>query len=248
MTLGPGRAVVAEELVFGLHPFLPPAELINRFAPLMEYLSVATGLPIRIEIVKDYRTHILAVGEDRRDIAYLGPVSYVRTVQSYGPKPILAQLEVNGENSYLGVIVVRRDSTLKSLSDLGEKRFAFGDPDSTMGYLVPRYMLLKAGIDGDELGGSEHLKNHKSVAMAVLAGMFDAGAIKESVYRRFEEQGLRVLAWTPPIATHLFVARANLPQPTLHTLREAFVRLGSEPDGPAILRTIKPAVSGLRPG
>ncbi len=243
-----GGAFSEEELVFGVYPFAPPTELFEKFTPLVTYLSTALDRPIRIETTRDYQSHIRAVGENRRDIAYLGPVPYVRTVAAYGPKPILAQLEVNGMNTFRGVIVVRRDSELEALSDLAGKRFAFGDPESTMSHLVPRYMLLEAGIGVDELSGFEHLRNHRAVAMGVLAGMFDAGAVKASVLRQFEQRGMGVLAWTPPIATHVLVARSDLPEQTLRLFREALARLRQQAVGPALLRAIKPSATALRPG
>ncbi|MCP4695598.1 MAG: phosphate/phosphite/phosphonate ABC transporter substrate-binding protein [Gammaproteobacteria bacterium] len=243
-----GEAVSKEEMIFGIYPFMQPAELLKKFTPLTEYLSSVIGRPIRIEIVKDYQTHIQMTGENRRDIAYLGPVPYVRTVEKYGSKPILALLEVNGKNTFQGVFIVRRDSKLKSLSDLAGKRFAFGDPDSTMSHLVPWYMLLKAGVGKDKLGEFECLNNHKAIAMGVLAGMFDAGAVKESVFRQFEARGLRALARTLPIAAHIFVTRSNMPEQTLHALRQAIAKLGQEADGPAILHAIKPSVTALKPG
>ncbi len=248
LVLYAGDAVAEEELVFGCHPFLPATELLERFTPLTQYLSSATGHPIRIEFAKDYPAHIQTVGEDRLDIAYLGPAPYVRVVAAYGAKPILAQLEVNGRDTFKGVIVVRRDAGIEILSNLAGKRFAFGDSGSTMSHLVPRYVLLQAGVDHDELAGFEHLGNHEAVAMGVLAGMFNAGAVKESVFRRFEGRGLKALAWTPPIATHVFVTRADMPEQTLRALREAFAGLGRKADGLSVLRSIKSSVTGVRSG
>ncbi len=246
--LMPRITVAGEALTLGIHPYRGSSELLQRFTPLAEHLGAAIGRSVRIEIAKDYQSHIEAVGENRLDIAYLGPAPYVRVVDGHGPKPILAQLEVDGRNTYRGVIIARRDSGLDTLGDLAGKRFAFGDPQSTMSHIVPRYMLLRNGITPDRLGGSAHLPNHMAVALGVLGGMFDAGAVKDDVFHDYEDRGLKALAWTPPIVTHLFVARSDLPQGIIATLRKVFHRLRSETYGSVILHAIKPTLTGMTHG
>jgi len=242
----PGRA--AEGLVFAVHPFMSADKLFEAFTPLTRYLSERVDQPVRIEIAKDYRAHIEAVGNDQRDIAYLGPVPYIRVVDAHGVKPILAQLEVNGETTFRGAIVVRRDSSLKTLGDLNGRRFAFGDNSSTMSHLVPWSMLISAGVPKHSLAGFEHLPNHEAVGLAVLSGMFDAGAVKESVFRKQEKRGLRVLSWTAPIANHVLVTRADMPKPIRQKLQAAVLRLNDFADGVAVLRAIKPSITALVPG
>jgi len=248
LALSARPGVTAEDLVFGVHPFMPADRLLAAFTPLTGYLSEAVERPVRIDIAKDYQAHIEAVGNDERDIAYLGPVPYVRAVDGFGAKPILAQLEVNGETTFRGAIVVRRGSPLKTLADLTGKRFAFGDISSTMSHLVPWYMLASAGAPKSRLAGFEHLPNHDAVGLAVLSGMFDAGAVKESVFRKQEKRGLRVLTWTVPIANHVMVARSDLPEETRRKLRAAALRLNDSADGIAVLRAIKPSITALVPG
>jgi len=237
----------SEELVFGIHPYMPAENLITAFSPLTGFLSAVVGRPVRMEIAKDYLAHIEAVGNDQRDIAYLGPVPYVRVVDGHGAKPILAQLEVNGKTTFRGAIVVRRDSTVTGLADLAGKRFAFGDKGSTMSHLVPWFMLNSAGAPKRSLAGFEHLPNHEAVGLAVLSGMFDAGAVKESVFRKQEQRGLRVLTWTAPIANHVLVTRSDLPEADQQKLRTALSRLHDTAQGITVLRAIKPSVTALVP-
>lgn len=246
----PGTVSAGESggaLVLGIYPFSRPSDLMKRFSPLAEYLAKALGRPIRIDIAPDYKTHIKRVGEDRVDIAYLGPVPYIQVVEGYGAKPLLAQLEVQGTNTFRGVIITRRENGLERLEDLAGKRFAFGDPASTMSHLVPRYMLLRAGIDMDKLGSYGFAGNHMNVALSVLAGMFDAGAIKEGVFHHYEARGLRILARTDPVANHLFVARKGLSAETADTLRSAMYGLREKTFGRVILRAVNPALTDLVP-
>ncbi|MDH5299600.1 MAG: PhnD/SsuA/transferrin family substrate-binding protein, partial [Desulfobulbaceae bacterium] len=145
------RASAREPLTLLVHPFLPAAELTRSFTPLTDYLSRTCGVPVRLEITKNYASHIRRVGEERFDIAFLGPAPFVEVTRTYGSKILLGRLEDNGSPFFHGVIIARRDSPIKNLNGLAGKRFAFGDPNSTMSHIVPRVMLAEAGIKTEQL-------------------------------------------------------------------------------------------------
>src|SRR4029434_6639999 len=48
----------------------------------------------------------------------------------------------NGSLGYRSCLIVDTDSDILSPEDIGGKRFAFNDPNSTSGYLVPMTMFL----------------------------------------------------------------------------------------------------------
>ncbi len=241
--------VSAEEppLILGVHPYLQADELHRRFRPLADFLAGELGRECLIRVAIDYRDHIKVIGEDGLDIAYLGPASYVELTRLYGRKPILARLEAGGSPTYRGYIVVRGDSAIEGLGDLKDKRFAFGDPNSTMGTLVPRYLLLDAGIGLDDLAGYRYLSGHKNVALAVLAGDADAGSLKEEVYDQYRSKALRVLTPTPPIAEHLFVTRADMDSAVVRRLRELMLGLRGAGLVERVLSPIKKNVTALVP-
>lgn len=248
LILAPSVTALAQEsLTLGVHPYLPATELVQRFTPLANYLSEHLGRPVTLQIAKDYQDHIDEVGMDGLDIAFLGPAPYVKMTQAYGKKPILARLEIEGRPFFRGVIVTRDDSRLRSLRDLKGKRFAFGDPESTMSHLVPTYVIWKAGVDPQTLAGFEYLYSHHNVALGVLMGAFDAGAVKEEVLASYEKRGLRALAVTPLIPEHLFVARGTLPESMVQSLRQSLYKLNEDPKGHTILSAIKATVTGMVP-
>ena len=232
-----------EPLTLWVHPYLPATELIKKFTPLADYLSKKCNKTIRVNVSKSYKSHIERVGEERMDLAYLGPASFVKVISKYGEKNLLARLEVNGSPIYHGMIVTGEDSHIKSLNDLKGKSFAFGDPNSTMSHLVPRYMLLEAGVSIDDFKKVNFLGSHNNVALGVLGGYYDAGGLKEGVYFKYQERGLKLLAESPPISEHVFVVRKDMPQSCIDILRQAMFELKD----PAILTPIKSSVTGLVP-
>jgi phosphonate transport system substrate-binding protein len=236
-------AIAQEPLTLWIHPYLPATELIKKFTPLADYLSEKCGQPIIVKVSESYKTHIERVGKEEIDLAYLGPASFVKIIDTYGEKTLLARLEVNGKPFFHGMIITRQDSSIKTLDDLTGRTFAFGDPNSTMSHLVPLYMLQEADIEVDKLKKIAFLGSHNNVALGILGGYYDAGGVKEGVYYKYRKRGLRLLATSPPVSEHLFVTRKDLPQATIDILRHAMYQLKEE----AILTSIKSSVTGLVP-
>jgi phosphonate transport system substrate-binding protein len=234
-------ALAEEQLVLWVHPYLPATEIIKKFSPLADYLSTNTCLSIQIKVSKTYKSHIKNVGEGRTDLAYLGPASYVKLAHIYGKQTLLACLKVNGNPYFHGMIVVRENSRITTLEDLADKKFAFSDPNSTMGYLVPRYMLFEKGVPIEALKEYNFLGSHNDVALAVIGGYYDAGSVKEGVYYKYKNRGLKMLAQSPPISEHLFVVNKNIPARIVYNVRQLLINLKDK----KILASIKPTVTGF---
>jgi phosphonate transport system substrate-binding protein len=239
--------VAAGELVLGVHPYLQASTLMERFTPLATYLSRAVGTDVRVRVGTSYRDHVLAVGRGKVDIAFLGPAPYVHLTREFGQFPLLGRFGFDGKRGYRGVIVVPVASEVTSIPQLAGKRMAFGDPLSTMSSLVPRYLIQQEGVSLPELDKHVFLNNHHNVALGVLMGRYDAGAMKEEVFREYEQRGLRALAWSPEISSHLFVANPALPEPLVGKIRAAMLNLHTTPEGAEILRSIKKGTTLVAP-
>ena len=244
---GVPAAYAHDTMVLAVHPYLPDAELIEKYQPLADYLSKKVGHPIEVGIGKDYQDHIDSIGQNEVDIAFMGPAPYVLLVERYGKKPLLCRLQSGGTPFFRGMIVTRKDSQIKTLADLKGHRFAFGDPNSTLSTLVPQFMLLENGVQLSELKNIGYLRNHDNVALGVLAGDFDAGGVKEEVYYRYKDRGLVVLATTPLIAEEAFVARSDLPSEIFAKLQSALFRLNDSDEGRKILQSYKNSIAEIAP-
>lgn len=241
---GPGSTAEPESpLILGVHPYLSYSALRVRFDPLAQYLTDRLGVPVAVRVGNTYNDHIEEIGQNRIDIAYLGPVGYVQVVNRYGPKPLLARLETNGTVALTGHFIVRDDSPLRQLSDIADRHVGFGDPRSTMSSVLPRAVLKKSGI---AIGQQTRYRSHTSIAIAVLSGQVDAGAVKEEVFQQFKEQGLRSLAPLPSVSEHAFVSRTDLPEPMTAQIRSLLLKLDQSEDGRHALKAIHSQASGLR--
>ena len=245
---GPAQSQEKEPLKLGVHPYLASSELIKRFSPLADYLGKRLGRPVTIDISSTYDTHIQKLANGFLDVAFMGPASYVKLTGQSGRRPILAAFETTSGKTFRGYIIARSDSPLASLAQLKGKRFAFGDPDSTLSHVVPRHMLLKSGIDIKQFTEVKYLANHDNIALGVLSGAYDAGAVKQETFHQYQSQGLKSLAVSPPIPDHLFVARTGLPQSTVQALTKALLALKDSAEGRLILSGIRKVLVALVPG
>jgi phosphonate transport system substrate-binding protein len=195
------------------------------YQPFADYLSENTPYQFEIKLSRSYQETIDRFGRGEVLIASCGPVPYIKAKEKYGVKPILRALNKDGNPFYRGIIIVRKDSPIQRLSDLKGKSFAFGQALSTAGHIVPQYHLMKAGVQPKDLLHYSYLRHHDSVVHAVLKGQFDAGAVKDVVAYKYEQEGLRFLSITDPIPTVLITGRRDAPEELVNSVRTALLKL-----------------------
>lgn len=234
-------------LSLGFMPYLTANQLTQKYTPLAEYLSKKLSIPVTLHISKDYQEHIQKVGEDNIDIAFLGGNSYIKIVEKYGKKPLLVRYEMRGKPTFHGIIFVTKNSPLKELKDLSGQRVAFGDRNSTLSAQVPQYMLVQAGIPLNKLAGYDFLKNHENVIYGVTLGDYAAGALAEEVFNEYEKKGIRILATSPPISTHIFVTSTHLPASLVERIRQILLDLKQDAEGQTVLAKIGKEMTGFAP-
>ena len=240
-------AVPKGVVTLGLQPDLPASELQQRFTPLVDYLTAVLGRTVELRIAMSYAQHLNWVGRDAVDFALVGPASYIDLVQRYGARSLLGRLEVAGQPSFEGTIFVRSDSPIRSLADVRGNMMAFGDEYSAMAYLVPREQLGQAGVTLYDLEGYRFLGSQQNVALSVLAGDYQVGAVRSDIFAAYRARGLRALAVSPRISGHVFVARHDLESAFEAQLRDALLAMRDQDQGRKALQAIYPDVTGIVP-
>ncbi len=236
----------SRRIVLAVHPYDSPVELTRQFAPLLGYLSKRLSMPFTLLVSKSYETHIDFVGGNEVDIALMGPASYVTMSERYGNKKLLCCFEVNGSPTFQGFIIVRKDNPAASLKDLKGRSFASSSRESTMSYVVPRYMFIQEHIPFPD----KHLRivgSHNNVCLNVLAGDVNAGGIREKTYQKYKDRGLKVIAVSPKVTEHPFVATDKLDMETYARVKEALIDIKGSAQIKRILTPIQATLTGLAP-
>jgi len=234
-------------LLFGVHSYLPFSILVEKYTPLIEYLSERMGVDIHIKVSSSYKDHIDHISNGKYDFAFIGPASFIKLTQNIKDYPLLGRLSFAGKNTFRGCIIIHQNSKIRSLKALKGKNFAFGDPESTLSSKVPQRLLRDAGINLSDLKSHSHLTNHHNVALAVLMGEYDAGGIKEEVFNKYQSRGLKVLQWSPNIPSHLFIAHKNMKEAQINQIRKLLQELHHNTGANKILQNIKKGTIAIIP-
>lgn len=178
-------------LRMGLIPADDADEMLRSYEPIKEYLSEKLGIPVEIQVTSDYTAAIEAMRAKHIDMAWFGPFSYIIAANVANAEAIVNGVRRSDNGSgYHSIIVVKADSGIETLEDLKGKSFAFVDPASTSGNLIPRKLLLDNGIDPDkDFSMTYYAGTHNAVEYAVANGKVDAGADSDNSYDRMVKEG-----------------------------------------------------------
>lgn len=237
-------AISGPPIILAVHPYASPVDLVRNFTPLLEYLNEVTGRKFNMVISQSYETHIARVGANEVDIALMGPASYVSMSEQFGKKRLLCCFEINGSPDYNGYIIAKKDSPATSLADLQGKSFASSSRKSTMSYVLPRYMFIEAGIPFPD-AQLRIVGSHNNVCLNVLAGDVYAGGVREKAYQKYKDRNLKIIAVSPKLTEHPFVATDRLDDETYTQIKQAMINITSEEEIEKLLKPIKSTITGL---
>ena len=218
-----------------------PTELQRKFKPLGEYLSQETGMKVVFTPVSDYAAVVESLATGKLDMAWLGGFTYVQAkIRTKGTaKPIVQR----AEDAVFTSRFITADPSIQSLEDLKGKTFAFGAPSSTSGSLMPRYFILKAGLNPEkDFKKVAYSGAHDATVAFVAAGKADAGVLNTSVWDKLVESKkvdptkVRVFHTTPEYFDYNWTVRGDLDPAIIEKLTQAFLKLdASNPAHKAIM-------------
>ena len=240
VTLSIATSHAAETLRVSAIPDEAPTELIRKFKPLGEYLEQQLGMPVKFTPVSDYAAVVESLASDRLDLAWLGGFTFVQTRLKTGDATPLVQRE---QDEKFTSKFITADPDVQSLQDLKGKTFAFGSVSSTSGSLMPRYFMIKDGIEPEHFFKRiAYSGAHDATAAWVEAGKADAGVLNASVWDKLVVAGkvdtdkVRVISTTPPYYDYNWTVRGNLDPELVEKIKAAFLALDpANPEHKAIL-------------
>jgi phosphonate transport system substrate-binding protein len=136
------------------------------------------GVPTKLFTPADYDGVIQGLLGGTLDFAWLGASAYAKTYLT-NPEAVdvmLTKQNLDGTTGYYSIGFARVDSGITSMEDAKGKVFAFADPNSTSGYLVPGAELTETyGKLEDYFSEVKMSGGHEQSIVGVANGDFDAG-------------------------------------------------------------------------
>jgi phosphonate transport system substrate-binding protein len=219
------------KLVLGTVPTESSSHQTERFEDLVKYLSARLGIPVEQQSSTDYAGVITAMQFKHMDIAYFGPKSYVEASARADAECFVVEVGEDGTSGYHGLIIARKGSPIRSIEAAKGKVWAFTDPNSTSGTLVPMLHLVKdLKIDPETYFSKVvYSGGHEASMLSIKGGKIDIASTNDLDLKRGEgnlwnrDRDFQIL-WTSPLIPGSPMAwRKDLPASLKQALREAFV-------------------------
>ncbi|MCK4472574.1 MAG: phosphate/phosphite/phosphonate ABC transporter substrate-binding protein [Anaerolineae bacterium] len=151
-------------------------DIIASADEIADLLSEKTGYVIKGNVATSYSAVIEAMGTGKAHMGTLATFAYILAHEKYGVDCALVSVRY-GSPYYNGEIIAGADTGITKLEDLKGKTMCWVDATSASGYIVPRIMVMAAGVDPDtDLAQQVEVGSHDGVALAVYQGDCDAGA------------------------------------------------------------------------
>lgn len=166
-----------EPLRVAVSSMVSPKETYIFYKELLEYLGKRIGYDILLIQRRTYAEVSALFPKQLIDLAFICSGPYAIQKETYGFEGIATPV-VRGKPYYQSYLIVQKQSSHSSLDDLKGKVFAFTDPGSNTGALVPRYWLSL-------IGAGEHsffkqviyTYSHDNSIMAVAKGLVDGATV-----------------------------------------------------------------------
>ncbi len=141
-------------------------------------IEAELGVPVKIFTPADYDGVIQGLLGGSLDYAWLGASAYAK-IYLTDPEAVevkLTKQNLDGSTGYYSIGFARADSGITSMDDAKGKTFAFADPNSTSGFLVPGAELTaKYGKLEEYFAEVKMSGGHEQTIVGVANGDFEAG-------------------------------------------------------------------------
>lgn len=229
----------AQDVNFGIISTESQKNLKDSWGPLLDDMRRKTGLNIKAFFASDYNGIIEAQRFNKVQFAWYGNQSAIDAVDRASSEVFVQTLAGEGAPGYWSLLVVHKDSPLKSIEDVKKSaktlRLGFGDPKSTSGTLVPGfYAFQQNGMDPMSDFKAVIRSNHETNLLAVATRQVDVATNNNESFERLrktqpERAALVREIWRSPlIASDPLVWRNDLAPEIKQKIRDFLVSYGKD--------------------
>lgn len=227
-------------------PVISPRETFgSHYGDLLQYISDILEMPAELVQGKTYTEINDLVRSGDVTLAFVCTNPYLQGQEDFGMELLVAS-EVEGQTYYYSYLIVQHDSDVDSLDDLRGRLFAFSDPLSNSGRLVPVYQLAMKG-ETPETFFDRYIFTyaHDNSIKAVSEGLVDGAAVDSLVYDYWVATGSEYAARTKvierwgPYGINPVVVHPDLNADVKDRLRQLLLTMHEDPRGSRILSNLQ---------
>ncbi len=219
--------------------------------PLIKAFSDAIGLPVKAFYVTQYVAVIEAMRTGNIHLAWYGGKSYIEAAKRANAEAFAQIVDTEGGKGYYSHLITNKNNPIVAeakamggdkyaIKNAANLTFAFNDPNSTSGFLVPSYYIFaQNGVDPKKIfkrlvfSGS-----HEATALAIANNQVDVATNNNESLDRLQQTNPKARAnietiWTSTLIPSDPIAyRKDLPEDLKQKIRNFFYNFKE----PAVLK------------
>ena len=224
--------------IFGVHPLHNPNRLFEVYQPMVDYINARLkGSELRLEASRNYAAYDQKLFSGYFDFSLPNPYQTVTAV-SKGYK-IFGKMA--DDENFRGIILVRKDSGIKKVTDLKGKTVSYPAPTALAATMMPQWYMHEHGIDINHDIKNAYVGSQESSIMNVFLGKSAAASTWPPPWRAFIKQRPEIaeqveIKWeTSHLPNNGLVAREDVPDDLIQSVSEIIFSLHETSEGRQIL-------------
>jgi phosphonate transport system substrate-binding protein len=229
-------AEAARGLTVAVVPQFTALQIHKDWTPFLERVSRDSGVTLTLKSYPSIPAFEADLLKGVPDIAFMNPYHEVMAKRAAGYLPL-----VRDSKFLTGVLLVRRDSPVRTLKDLSGGKLAFPSPNAFGASLYMRALLAEQeGVKVEPV----YVKTHSNVFRQVILGDVVAGGTVNSAFQRepaaVTEQ-VRVIFETPGVAPHPLAVHPRVAEATRKAITSAILKMREDAAAAALLQAVQMA-------
>jgi phosphonate transport system substrate-binding protein len=223
------------EYSFAVVPQYTVSHIYGSWRPLLAELERITGHRFKLLVYPSFREFETDYLNGVPDFVYFNPYHQVEGNKAQGYLPLVR----DGKRKLTGIIVVRKDSGINTIAQLGGRDIAFPAPNAFAASLYMRALLQeKEGLRFH----SRYVHSHSNGYRHVYSGKaVAAGGVMSTLKRQpaTVRDALKVIYKTPDYPPHPIAAHPRVSPQVRSTVTEALLAMPNNPQGRSLLSAIQ---------
>jgi phosphonate transport system substrate-binding protein len=223
---------------------ISPRDTFIHYRQLLDYIGEKLGLETELIQRKTYGEINELFGKGAVHLGFVCSGPYAIGKERFGFE-LLSVPQVYGSHFYQSYLIVRQSSHIHSFEELRDKVFAFSDPDSNSGKMVPTYWLAKMG-ERPETFFSEtiYTYSHDNSMLAVAKGLVDGASVDGLIWEYYQQKNpiftskTRIIRKSEDYGIPPLVTSRNLSPELKERIRKLVLSMHLDPEGREILREL----------
>ena len=223
---------------------ISPRETASHYYALLRYIAGKAEREVELIQRKTYGQINELIAKGQVDMAFICSGPYATGKDTFNFQALAVPL-IRNKHTYRSYLIVHKDSYHQELSDLQGKVFAFTDPDSNTGALVPSYWLSKQGVSPESFFKKiVYTYSHDNSIMAVARSLVDAAAVHEQIWEYYNEQNpeytskTRIIKKSEEFGNPLMVAGSHISDTLKGKIRNILFNMDEDEEGKNLLEEL----------